>query len=268
MTTKATEISEEGCVEEVLVSDEEHYYVEEIMDDEEEQWDAGDLEEELEEETAVEQSYVEEDDDDDDDDGDEEEDYCSEESYFDDSSSAPSFCPENPLFENEMDSGMNLHESLSSIDLIREHNLERQRAAVYEGERKAMEEAVARDAYVKRQAAREALQRRRLEQEALASHGDENGYNEAERIPPDQPADSAVRILLERIHRTEQILLQENGSVPPRIRVLGAAEQEQRKRALAELRRQTARNQLMDNNSRLKECKAQEFGDSASSVLS
>lgn len=262
MATRATEVSEEEYDEEVLVSDEESCYVEEVMD-EDEQLDEGSEDEEVEVEAAVDESEIEEEDVGDDD-------YGSEESYFDDSSSAPSFCSDNPLYENETDAGVNLHESLSSIDLIREHNLERQNAAVFEGERKAMAEAVARDAYGKRQAAREALQRKRLEHEAQTSQGNENGHNDhddEEGTHLDQPADSATRILLKRIQRTDQVLLQENGAIPPRIRVLGAAELEQRKRALAELRRQTARNQLMGNNSRLKECKAQEFGESLSSLL-
>lgn len=257
----ATGLLEEEYDEEVLVSDEENYYVEEVTDDDEPLDDAD--EDVVEEEEAADQSEFGEGDD-----GDDE--YGSEESYFDDSSSAPSFCLDNPPFENDVDTGVALHESLSSIDLIREHNLERQNAAVHEGERKAMEEAVARDVYARRQAAREALQRKRLEQEALTRQSNENGHNDhndAERTHLDQPADSALRILLERIQQTDQVLLQQNGAVPPRIRVLGAAELEQRKRALAELRRQTARNQLVGNNSRLKECKTQELGESMNSLF-
>ena len=263
MATMATDLSEEEYDEELLVSDEENYYVEEVTD-EEEQLDDGGEEEEVEVEALVDESSKEEEEEEDGDD-----DYGSEESYFDDSSSAPSFCADNPLFEVENDCGQNLHESLSSIDLIREHNLERQNAAVYEGERKAMEEAVARDAYAKRQAARAALQRKRLEQEALSRKGKENGntdHNDEEQTHLDQPAKSALMTLLDRIQRTDQVLLQEKGAIPPRIRILGAAEQEQRKRALAELRRQTARNQLMGNISRLKECKVQELGESTSSL--
>ena len=278
--------------EEALASDEEYYYEEEIVeeeyyeeegDDEEEYYEVGDDEEEFiyvyDDEGEGDYKSANNGDDDDDDDDDESGE------YMDDDSSAPppSFDSDLPMYDDSMDvSSRNSIASTIPVELLhklkKEKQFELQNMAVSEGARKAMEEALARERSLQRQAAKEVLQRKRMEQEALRQLVEDAKTFTETQEPTSiqqqlqflshqrQQGDTARMRLIEEIRKIDQAVARKQGQEPPQTRVPGAAELETRKRALAELRRQAAREQLAQSNSQLKAAKASKFDASFSSI--
>ena len=153
--------------------------------------------------------------------------------FVDDDSSTPP-----PSLEGGA-AGKNWHESFTSFDLVAD-------VAAQEGARKASVEAKARQEYFQRKAAREALQKRRREQEGGTGPTD---YSVTSIEDP------AMQILMDRLEEVEVSMAQSSpggSSSKSKVQVLNGGALEKRKQALMELRRLVVRDQLARNVNELK----------------
>jgi hypothetical protein len=131
-------------------------------------------------------------------------------------------------------------------------------SAINEGERKAMMEQVAREKALKEkeslQLERQNMQRQLLEQETAKF---KSGLDSVKDTLGDSTLDqdhAAKAKLLNEIKRIDEVMSKRqdaNAEVPP----IGLVDPEKKKKALAELRRQVAREELARNNDRLKAVK-------------
>lgn len=236
-------------IEEVFFSEDDESYEEILVESDDE------TEEEIIEEEVIEES-------------DEEGDGTESGEYLDDDSSAPppSVDEDNPIYGEDLGRSFRADAGVDLLTKKRsEMQLEMSNAAVSEGSRKAMEEQLARERSMQRQAAKEALQRRRLEQEAAKRQTEEAVQNRSQQEPPTneqqalqrqkQQDDTARRRLIEEIRKVDLALSRKRDKVA-KTRIHGTAEVEKRKKALAELRRQAAREELARDNDKLKAAKA------------
>jgi hypothetical protein len=192
---------------------------------------------------------------------------------FDDSSSGAAFDDGSSVaLESLMDSEAPMYNKQDEMN----------RSAVFEGTRKAMEEELERDKSRARQAGLEALRQRRLEQEAErlgekndddASHIEETEEDRQKRQEAvllkqkeqDDDDEDAHKRLAEEIKRVDVALSKKRDTLTSP-KLPGPDHVEKRKRALAELRRQAARQELARNNDALKATRASRGG--AASVAS
>ena len=232
-----------------VVYDDDESYIEEIIESDEE------IIEEIIEEEVIEDSE------DEDEDGDGEDDDSSQ-PYQDDSSSAPaSDQSDTPAYDEQL--GRSYRQD-QGVDLLtkKRANIQNaiQNAAVSDGARKAMEEEMARERARLHQGGKEILQKRQFQKEDAQQRGDgqydedgdEDERRQLEEIRRQKEQDeSARRKLAEEIRKVDIVLAKKRETVA-RTRIHGAAEVEKRKKALAELRRQAAREELARNNDALK----------------
>lgn len=153
--------------------------------------------------------------------------------FVDDDSSTPP-----PSLEGHKSGSTTWQESFTSFDIVAD-------VAAQEGARKASLEAIAREEFLQRKVAREALQKKR------------RGNNSAGQ--PEFSAtsleDPAMQILMERLEQVEVAMAARSsprGASKTRAQVLGTNALEKRKQSLVELRRLMARDQLAQNVNELK----------------
>jgi hypothetical protein len=131
--------------------------------------------------------------------------------------------------------------------------------AAQKGAMMASQEALAREEYLQRLAAREALQRKCREQQEkhFSPSQSEHGRRLLHRYQlPSQEESAAMELLLERLEQVEGAMDPQSPTrTTANIKILGAASLEKRKQALGELRRLAARNQLVRNVDELKAVK-------------
>jgi hypothetical protein len=197
---------------------------------------------------------------------------------FDDDSSIalPSLDSDAPMY-NKNGGGSNKGRSSYVSSIQNEMN----QSAVFEGTRKAMEEELEREKARERQAGLEALRQRRREQEAErpaelreedASHIEETEEQRRKRqgaplLKQKEQDEDAHRRLAEEIKRVDVALSKKRDTLVYS-KLQGPADMEKRKKALAELRRQAARQELARNNEALKATRASRSGASVASQTS
>lgn len=162
--------------------------------------------------------------------------------------------------------------ALQSLDSDSKMNTiqdELNQSAAFEGTRKAMEEELERDKSRARQAGLEALRERRLEEEdeSLAEEDEEDASDteendeerrkrhEAALLKQKEQDEDAHRRLTEEIKRVDVALSKKRDTLAY-TKLQGPDHVEKRKKALAELRRQAARQELARNNDALKATRA------------
>ena len=181
--------------------------------------------------------------------------------YDDDSSAAAlSADTDTPAFDEEL--GRSFRED-AGVDLLTKRRekiqQEMQKAAMSEGARKAMEEELAREKMRARQVSQETP--RENEQEHLDEDGCSTNTNDniestrrkqREALLRQKQQDEAARRRLEEEIRKVDIALARKRETAAQTRIQGEAQVENRRKALAELRRQSAREELARSNEALK----------------
>lgn len=225
---------EESFIEEIIVDSGDEIEEEELIDDEEEIIE--EIEEQRDEEIVDESSSSE---------------GSGTGTYMDDSTAPPmSLSSDAPLYDGTP--------MTSSFRKDREAILQLNNAAVSEGARKAMEEELQREKAIKRQAARDALALERLQQEEefIRRQADYNEFESEEDVEEKEQRkqqETAHKRLEEEIRKVDQVLLKKRQEITLETQT---KEREKRRKALAELRRQAAREELARNNLELKAAKA------------
>ena len=179
--------------------------------------------------------------------------------YMDDSTAPPmSLSSDAPLYD-----GIPM---TSNHTKDREAILQLNNAAVSEGARKAMEEEIQREKARKRKAARDALALERLQQEEefirRQQYDEFESKEEVEEKEQRKQQETAHRRLEEEIRKVDQALLKKRKEITLETQT---KEREKRRKALAELRRQAAREELARNNLELKAAKASRINTGISS---
>ena len=200
---------------------------------------------------------------------------------FDDQSTAPYDDSDSSsvAFDDGSSVGLQSLNSSGKINTIQDElNQSANQSAAFQGTRKAMEEELERDKSRARQAGLEALRQGRLEQEIErlaeedeedASHMEETEEERRKRqeiaiLKQKEQDEDAHRRLAEEIKRVDVALSRKRDTLAY-TKLQGPDHMEKRKKALAELRRQAARQELARNNDALKATRISRGGGSVAS---